>query len=162
MTGRHEASYDTGLSCGHVVTYPGPGPRVGDAVWCARCDADRSVTAVRMYLPRVRRTGEVMTEDDRSARIDAEVQAIRAEYAEEAEAAEAEVAERNAALDVPLNLRIDRELDTQLKRRAAAAQIPTSALVRRLLRRAVHDPDTPVLTVEQVEAIARRVLADAE
>lgn len=104
-----------------------------------------------------------MTEDDRSARIDAEVQAIRAEYAEEeAEAAEAEVAERNAALDVPLNLRIDRELDTQLKRRAAAAQIPTSALVRRLLRRAVHDPDTPVLTVEQVEAIARRVLADAE
>ena len=67
-----------------------------------------------------------MSEDERSARIDAEVQAIRAEYAEEeAEAAEAEIAERNAALDVPLNLRIDRDLDEQLKRQAAAAQIPT-------------------------------------
>lgn len=103
-----------------------------------------------------------MTKHDRSARVDAEVQAVRDEYAEEeAEAAEEEAAERNAALDVPLNLRIDRELDTELKRRAAAAQIPTSALVRRLLRQAVHDPDTSALTVEQVEAIARRVLADA-
>lgn len=102
-----------------------------------------------------------MTENDRSARIDAEVQAIRVEYAEEeAEAAEVELAERNAALDVPLNLRIDRSLDAQLKQRAADAQIPISALVRRLLRQAVHDPGAPVLTVDQVEAIARRVLAD--
>ena len=103
-----------------------------------------------------------MSEDERSARIDAEVQAIRAEYAEEeAEAAEAEIAERNAALDVPLNLRIDRHLDEQLKRQAAAAQIPTSALVRRLLRQAVHDSGASVLTVEQVEAIARRVVAES-
>ncbi|MGH3492766.1 MAG: ribbon-helix-helix protein, CopG family [Sciscionella sp.] len=103
-----------------------------------------------------------MTEENRSARVDAQVEAIRAEYAEEeAEAAEAGAAERNATLDVPLNLRIDRDLDAQLKQRAAAAQIPTSALVRRLLRQAMHQPDAPVLTVEQVEAIARRVLTDA-
>lgn len=103
-----------------------------------------------------------MSESKRSARIDAEVQTIRAEYAEEeAEAAEAEIAEHNAALDVPLNLRIDKDLDGQLKRQAAAAQIPTSALVRRLLRQAVHDPGASVLTEEQVEAIARRVVAES-
>ena len=79
----------------------------------------------------------------------------------EAEAAEAEIAERNTALDVPLNLRIDKDLDTRLKQQAAAAQIPTSALVRRLLRQAVHDPAASVLTVEQVEAIARRVVAES-
>jgi antitoxin component of RelBE/YafQ-DinJ toxin-antitoxin module len=102
-----------------------------------------------------------MTEHERNARIDAEVAAIRAEYAEEeAEAAEAEIAERQAALDVPLNLRIDRDLDAQRKRRAAAAGIPTSALVRRLLRQALHDRDAPVVTVDEVEAIARRVLAE--
>jgi len=48
-----------------------------------------------------------MTESDRNSRMDAEVQAIREQYAEEdAEAAEAEIAEKAAALDVPLNLRI--------------------------------------------------------
>ncbi len=41
-----------------------------------------------------------------------------------------------AALDVPLHLRIDRELDVQLRQQAAEAHIPTSALVRRLLRQA--------------------------
>jgi predicted HicB family RNase H-like nuclease len=104
-----------------------------------------------------------MTEQDRDKRVDAEVRAIRAEYAdEEAEAAEAEAAERAAVLEVPLNLRIDKQLDARLKQRAAAAQIPTSALVRRLLRQAMREPDAPVLTEEQVEAIARRVLAEAK
>lgn len=100
-----------------------------------------------------------MSKDERDARIAAEVQAVRDDYAEEA--AEAEIAERNAALDMPLNLRIDKDLDAQLKRHAAAAQIPTSALVRRLLRQAVQDPSGQVLTVEQVEAIARRVVAES-
>lgn len=55
-------------------------------------------------------------------RVADEVDAIRAEYAEEeAEAAETEAAERNAALDIPLNLRIDKDLDTQLRHRAAQA-----------------------------------------
>ncbi len=81
-----------------------------------------------------------MTETDRDARIDAEVRAIREEYAEEeAEAAEAEIAERSAALDVPINLRITKDLDARLRRQATAEQIPTSALVRRLLRRATHE-----------------------
>lgn len=103
-----------------------------------------------------------MTTDNRDARIAAEVAAVREEYAEEeAEAAEMELAEKNSALTVPLNLRIDTELDTQLKQRAAAAQIPTSALVRRLLREALKASETRAITAEQVEAIARRVLAEA-
>jgi hypothetical protein len=92
------------------------------------------------------------------AAVEAEVRAVREEYAdEEAEAAEIEAAENAAALDVPLSLRITRELDSELRRRAAAEQIPTSALVRRLLYSAVHGRNAPVLTVEQVEQIARRV-----
>jgi len=95
-----------------------------------------------------------MTNDATTA---AEVRAIREEYAdEEAEAAEIEAAESAAALDVPLSLRITKDLDSQLRRRAAAEQIPTSALVRRLLSQAVHGRRAPVLTVEQVEEIARR------
>jgi len=88
-------------------------------------------------------------------------EAITAEYAEEeAEAAEIEAAENSAALGVPLNLRITKGLDAQLRRRAAAEQIPTSALVRRLLTRSVRDGAASALTedqVEQVEGIARRV-----
>lgn len=100
-----------------------------------------------------------MTDD---ATIDAEVRAVRAEYAdEEAEAAENEAAENAAALDVPLSLRITKDLDGQLRRRAAAEQIPTSALVRRLLSQAVHDRGLPVLTVEQVEQIVRRVVQES-
>lgn len=85
--------------------------------------------------------------------------AILAEYAdEEAEAAEVEIAQSAAALEVPLNLRITKALDAQLRQRAAADQIPTSALVRRLLTHGLHDQSTrSVLTVEQVEEIARRV-----
>lgn len=103
-----------------------------------------------------------MTTKKQKQRVADEVDVIRAEYAdEEADAAEAEVAERNAALDVALNLRINKDLDTQLRQRAAAAQIPVSALVRRLLREAMTHPDSPPLTVEQVELIARRVLTEA-
>jgi predicted HicB family RNase H-like nuclease len=102
-----------------------------------------------------------VTESERNARIDAEVEAIREEYAEEeAEAAEAEIAEKNAALDTPLNLRITSELDTQLRRRATAEQIPTSALVRRLLTQAVHDYSSGGLSEAEVEAIARRVVRE--
>lgn len=83
--------------------------------------------------------------------------AIRAEVAQEAaETAQEEIVEKAAALDVPLHLRIDRELDAQLRRQAAEAHIPTSALVRRLLRQAVHEPREQ-LTAADVESIARRV-----
>lgn len=83
---------------------------------------------------------------------------ILAEVAcEEAEAVEAEIAEKASTLDVPLHLRIDRELDAQLRRRAADEHIPTSALVRRLLRQAVHEHQPGGLTTAAVEHIARRV-----
>ncbi len=82
---------------------------------------------------------------------------IRAEVdAEDAEAAEAEAAEKTGALDVPMHLRIDRELDQQLRQRARIEHIPTSALVRRLLRQAIQQ-GSAVLSPSEVEDIARRV-----
>jgi len=100
-----------------------------------------------------------MTESDRNSRMDAEVAAIREQYAEEeAEAAEVQIAEKAAALDVPLNLRITKDLDNRLRRQATAEQIPTSALVRRLLSRAVGEQRPGGLTPADVEQIARRVV----
>jgi hypothetical protein len=85
-------------------------------------------------------------------------EAIMAEVAQEEMAAvDADVAEKASALDVPMHLRIDRELDVELRRRAADEQIPTSALVRRLLRQAVGEPPRESLTAADVEDIARRV-----
>jgi len=84
-------------------------------------------------------------------------EAIRAEVAvEEAEAAEAEAAEKTNALDIPMHLRIDRELDQQLRQRANDEHIPTSALVRRLLRHAIQQ-GFATLSPAEVEDIARRV-----
>jgi len=98
-----------------------------------------------------------MTEQERAARRRRH-EAIRAAVAEEeAEAIEAEIAEKARALDVALHLRIDRELDTQLRQRAAEAQIPTSALVRRLLREAIQGQPRDSPTVSEIEEIARRV-----
>jgi hypothetical protein len=99
---------------------------------------------------------------DDDATIAAEVRAVREEYAEEeAEAAEIEAAENAAALEVSLSLRITRELDDALKRRSAQEQISPSALVRRLLRQALRTGDEPVLTAQQVEEIARRVMRES-
>lgn len=84
--------------------------------------------------------------------------AIRAEYAaEEAEAAEAEAVEAEQAV---LSVRIPAHLAETLKTRAAAEHIPVSALVRRVLSRGVLEPAQPVLTLEQVEEIARRVVLE--
>ncbi|MDO9494516.1 MAG: hypothetical protein Q7J48_02330 [Nocardioides sp.] len=83
--------------------------------------------------------------------------AILAEVAvEEAEAAEAEAVEKTAALDVPMHLRIDSELDQQLRQMASDEHIPTSALVRRLLRQAMQQ-GSPAMSTAEVEDIARRV-----
>lgn len=85
-------------------------------------------------------------------------EAIRAEVAdEEAVAMEADIAERAGTLDVPRHLRVDRELDTELRRRAADEGIPTSALVRRLLRQALREHPSASLTEAQVKDIARSV-----
>lgn len=84
--------------------------------------------------------------------------AIRTEVAqEEAKAVEADIAEKASTLDVPMHLRIDKELDVQLRSRAADEHIPTSALVRRLLRQAVGEKQPESLTSADVEDIARRV-----
>jgi hypothetical protein len=93
------------------------------------------------------------TTDEARATRRARHEAILAEVAQE----EAEIAEKASTLDTPLHLRIDRELDAQLRRRAAAEHIPTSALVRRLLRQAVQEHHAGGLTAAEVEDIARRV-----
>jgi len=49
------------------------------------------------------------------------------------------------------------ELDVQLRRQAAVEQIPTSALVRRLIRQAVYEYRPGRLTAAEVEDIARRL-----
>jgi predicted DNA binding CopG/RHH family protein len=95
-----------------------------------------------------------MTNQTARARRDA----IRAEYAaEEAEAAEAEGVEAEQAV---LSVRVSAQLAETLKARAAAEHIPVSALVRRVLTRGILEPAQPVLTVEQVEQIARRVILE--
>ena len=120
---------------------------------------------------RLRRADQVMTDErgnnqtgeqyDADA-VAAEVWAVREEYVEEeAEAAEIEAAQNAASLDVAFSLRITTELDTQLRLRAAAEQVSPSALVRRLLRDALQGGAAPVLTVEQVEQITRRVLRES-
>ena len=97
------------------------------------------------------------TEKARGARRARHEQILTEVAQEEAEAAEAEVAETASTLDIPLHLRIDKELDAQLRQRAAAEHIPTSALVRRLLRQTVREHGSGGLTVAAVEDIARRV-----
>lgn len=83
--------------------------------------------------------------------------AIRAEVAtEEAEAAEAEAGEKATALNVPMHLRIDHDLDERLRQRAGDEGVPTSALVRRLLRQALGQGPASLTRVE-IEEIARRV-----
>ncbi|WP_236789968.1 hypothetical protein [Amycolatopsis sp. GM8] len=98
-----------------------------------------------------------MTDPAKGARR-ARHEAIRAQVAdEETEAAEAEAAENAAILDVSLHLRISHTLDAELRRRAAAEHIPTSAFVRRLLTQAVHTHESGGLSAADVEEIARRV-----
>lgn len=100
-----------------------------------------------------------MTDTTESARSHrrARHHAIRAEVSvEEAEAGEAEAVEKTNTLDVPMHLRIDRNLDAQLRQRASGEGIPTSALVRRLLRQAMQQ-GSDVLSLADVEDIARRV-----
>lgn len=89
-----------------------------------------------------------------------ELDAIRAEYAaEEAENAEAEALENE---QTTLSVRVPAHLAESLKAHASAEHIPTSALVRRILTQAVHrGTHSPVMTVEEVEQIARRVVEES-
>lgn len=102
------------------------------------------------------------TRGDEGTLAAAEVAAVREEYAEEeAEAAEIEAAENAGALNVAFSLRLTKDLDAELRARAAAERVSPSALVRGLLRDALHGGTAPVLTVEQVEQIVRRVLGES-
>lgn len=97
--------------------------------------------------------------EDRKARRERHA-AIRAEIADEEDAAGmAEAAEYAAALEVPLHVRVSRDLDAELRRRADVAGMSTSALVRRLLTQAVHRGGGALSASEtaEVETIARRV-----
>ena len=60
-----------------------------------------------------------------------------------------------------LSVRVPAALAETLKARAAEEHVPTSALIRRILVRAVREGTKPVLTVEQVEEIARRVMRES-
>jgi len=85
--------------------------------------------------------------------------AIRAEYlAEEAESGDAEGLENDQAV---LSVRVPAALAETLKARAADEHVPTSALIRRILASAVRQGTEPVVTVEQVEEIARRVVRES-
>ncbi|MGH3772940.1 MAG: ribbon-helix-helix protein, CopG family [Pseudonocardiaceae bacterium] len=98
-----------------------------------------------------------MTENVVRARRDA----IRAEYLdEEAEASDVEALENDQAV---LSVRVSAALAETLKARAAEKHVSTSALIRRILARAVREgPELlPLLTVEQVEEIARRVVRES-
>lgn len=91
-----------------------------------------------------------------------EVEAARAEYAEEEAAnAEAEALENEQGEQAVLSVRVPAQLAESLKARAGAEHVPTSALVRRILTQAVHrGSDAPVMTVAEVERIARRVMSE--
>ncbi|MFD9733769.1 hypothetical protein [Umezawaea sp. NPDC059074] len=83
----------------------------------------------------------------------------RADLAEEeADAVAADIVENEQAA---LSLRVPVSLSMALKARAEAERIPLSALVRRMLTQALEQPSSPVLTVEQVEEIARRVYRES-
>jgi hypothetical protein len=72
---------------------------------------------------------------------------IRAEYLdEEAEAGDAEAMENDQAV---LSVRVPAALAETLKVRAAQEHVATSALIRRILIRAVQEGAQPVLTVER-------------
>ena len=80
---------------------------------------------------------------------------------EEAEAIAADIADNEQSA---LSLRVPVSLSMALKARAAAEQIPTSALVRRILTQALERPVSPALTaeqIEQIEQIARRVYRES-
>lgn len=85
--------------------------------------------------------------------------AIRDAYAaEEAENAAAEAAENDQAV---ISVRVPTQLAATLRARAAAEHTTTSGLIRRILADHADETRDPVLTVEQVEAIARRVVAES-
>jgi len=119
---------------------------------------DEVLAKLREEIAELRRLAEADTEPARRADRLRMADAREAVIEDEAEAIATEIAENQ---QTALSLRVPASLSAALKARAEAEQIPTSALVRRILAQATHEPAAPVLTVEQVEEIARRVYRES-
>ncbi|MCE7007683.1 ribbon-helix-helix protein, CopG family [Kibdelosporangium philippinense] len=119
---------------------------------------EQALAAIRAEIAAKRAAAETEDDDAKRERLLRHAQ-LREEIAdEEAEAIAADAADNQQAA---LSLRVPASLVAELKARAEAEHIPTSALVRRLLTQAMREPTAPVLTVEQVEQIARRVYRES-
>jgi predicted HicB family RNase H-like nuclease len=119
---------------------------------------DQALAAIRQEIAAKRTAAESEHDPVKRARLSRHVQ-LREEVADEE--AEAIAAEAAAEAQAALSLRVPASLAAELKARAEAEHIPTSALVRRLLTEALRQPAAPVLTVEQVEEIARRIYRES-
>lgn len=102
-----------------------------------------------------------MTEITKNARAHRRAtRAIRAEVSiEETEAGRPEAVETTNTLDVPMHLRISRDRNAQLRNQASDGGIPTSALVRRLLRKPLRQ-GSDVMSQADVGNIAHRVAGE--
>jgi predicted DNA binding CopG/RHH family protein len=119
---------------------------------------DEVVAKLREEIAELRRRAEAELDPARRADRMRHADAREAVIEDEAEAIADEIAENQ---QTALSLRVPASLSAALKARAEAEQIPTSALVRRILTQAMSQPSTSVLTVEQVEEIARRVYRES-
>ena len=120
---------------------------------------DEVLAKLREEIAGQRRAAEAEPDLGRRERMlrDADTREDLAE--DEAEAIAHEIAE--SAQQAAISVRVPSSLSDALKARASAEHIPLSTYVRRVLSQAVEHPDTPVLTVEQVEDIARRVYRES-
>jgi predicted HicB family RNase H-like nuclease len=119
---------------------------------------DEVLAKLREEIAGLRRAADAETDPARRADRLRAADAREAVIEDEAEAIATEIAENQ---QTALSLRVPASLSAALKARAEAERIPTSALVRRLLTQAMQQPTAPVLTVEQVEEIARRVYRES-
>jgi hypothetical protein len=119
---------------------------------------DQALAAIKEEIAAKRAAADVERDPAKRDRLRRHAR-LREEVAEEeAEAIAAEAVENQQAA---LSLRVSASLMAELRARADAEQISTSVLVRRLLVSGLQAPATPVLTVEQVEQIARRVYRES-
>lgn len=119
---------------------------------------DQALAAIQEEIAAKRAAAEAERDPVKRDRLFRHVRLREGVAEEEAEAIATETAENEQAA---LSLRVPTSLMAELKARADAGQIPTSVLVRRLLTDALHTPTAPVLTVKQVEQIARRVYRES-
>lgn len=120
---------------------------------------DEVLAKLREEIAEQRRAAEAEPDPGRRARMlrDADTREDLAD--DEAEAIAEEIAE--SAQQAAISVRVTTSLSEALKARASAEHIPLSTYVRRVLTQAVERTDAPVLTVSQVEDIARRVYRES-